>query len=581
MTSATQAVVPVDDFVSDEIYPGYRPQYGTTPTFLEAIQPISKRDERHLWNLDFHFGRGIKPGSLTLIEDTYTWGTQMGAENIGLPVGRGLRARLAGTHLYMSPIATEAPWEVRLRAMRFGPFLQDFLATFEQRWAAQAAQLDAGFAHFRDLDTAALTAAELFDELRAAHEHHRRAWLVHFEFMYSLLANYLGFHELCGQLGLDPAQISRFLGGRMHKVLENDRALWQVAVRARELGVVDAIAAGDLGGVRGRVMAAPNGQAWWRELEAYLDEWGWRIDENCTLDTPPWHDDPTPALAAIRSFHGKGSDHDFDAGLRASQRARDEAIDEARAQIGKASDVAAFDATLASCQAANFSWWNDEHNHYIDKRAAVPAHKLTMELGRRLVDDGVLDAVDDVFYLLRQEIFTVLDDRAAWRDFTCHIGDRRDFHDHWRERIGDMPPVLGTVPERVGDPILIEVFGLSQQYLKTVRDGGSPAEEIRGLAASRGVVEGRARVIMAVADLHQLQPGEVLVSRGTDPDWTSAFGYATACVCDGGGSLSHAAIISREYGIPCVVGTGVATTKINTGDLVRVDGTNGIVEVQP
>jgi len=95
------------------------------------------------------------------------------------------------------------------------------------------------------------------------------------------------------------------------------------------------------------------------------------------------------------------------------------------------------------------------------------------------------------------------------------------------------------------------------------------------------VVEGTARVITTVADISQVQPGDILVCGGTTTEWTPVFSIIKACVCDTGGSLTHAAIVSREYGIPCVVGTAKATQVIKTGDRVRVDGRAGTVQVFP
>jgi pyruvate,water dikinase len=126
---------------------------------------------------------------------------------------------------------------------------------------------------------------------------------------------------------------------------------------------------------------------------------------------------------------------------------------------------------------------------------------------------------------------------------------------------------------------MIEVFGLSGHFLETLRSDASPEAEIRGFPAAKGVAEGVARVITTVGDLHTVRPGEILVCGGTTTEWTPAFGIIAACVCDTGGSLTHAAIVSREYGIPCVVGTAVATTMIKTGDRVRVDGRAGTVQV--
>jgi phosphoenolpyruvate synthase/pyruvate phosphate dikinase len=88
-----------------------------------------------------------------------------------------------------------------------------------------------------------------------------------------------------------------------------------------------------------------------------------------------------------------------------------------------------------------------------------------------------------------------------------------------------------------------------------------------------------ARVITSVTEIGRVQPGEILVCGGTTTEWTPVFGIIKACVCDTGGSLTHAAIVSREYGIPCVVGTATATQAIKTGDRVRVDGRQGTVQV--
>jgi pyruvate,water dikinase len=164
------------------------------------------------------------------------------------------------------------------------------------------------------------------------------------------------------------------------------------------------------------------------------------------------------------------------------------------------------------------------------------------------------------------------------------IPDRRAYFEHWRERGPSLPTMLGTIPDTVPDPIMIEVFGLSGHFLETLRGGsadgaGAGVVEIRGFPAAKGVAEGIARVVTTVGDLHTVRPGEILVCGGTTTEWTPAFGVILACVCDTGGSLTHAAIVSREYGIPCVVGTAVATTTIKTGDRVRVDGRAGTVQV--
>ena len=103
---------------------------------------------------------------------------------------------------------------------------------------------------------------------------------------------------------------------------------------------------------------------------------------------------------------------------------------------------------------------------------------------------------------------------------------------------------------------------------------------VKGHAASKGVVTGRARIIMELSDAGLLEKGEILVCPSTAPPWTPLFAIAAAIVTDTGGILSHSAICAREYGIPCVVGTQVATQKIADGASITVDGGAGTVRIE-
>ena len=103
--------------------------------------------------------------------------------------------------------------------------------------------------------------------------------------------------------------------------------------------------------------------------------------------------------------------------------------------------------------------------------------------------------------------------------------------------------------------------------------------EIKGFASSAGVAEGPARVLKLLKDIVDLQAGEVLVCPSTNPSWAPVFTKIKGTVTDIGGLTSHAAIVCREYGVPSVTGTGVATQFIKTGDIVRVDGDTGVVNI--
>jgi pyruvate,water dikinase len=113
-------------------------------------------------------------------------------------------------------------------------------------------------------------------------------------------------------------------------------------------------------------------------------------------------------------------------------------------------------------------------------------------------------------------------------------------------------------------------------WLEDSEDG---ARELRGVAASAGVVEGIARVISSPDEIPSVEEGEILVCPITAPSWGPVFGRIRATVSDLGGIMSHAAIVSREYGLPAVVGTGRGTRAIHTGDRLRVDGDTGVVTI--
>jgi phosphoenolpyruvate synthase/pyruvate phosphate dikinase len=115
-----------------------------------------------------------------------------------------------------------------------------------------------------------------------------------------------------------------------------------------------------------------------------------------------------------------------------------------------------------------------------------------------------------------------------------------------------------------------------------VRDddlGGAAGDVLSGVAGSPGRVEGTARVVVDPFDAEPLEPGEILVCRFTDPSWAPLFSLADALVIDIGAAASHGAIVARELGVPCVIGTGDGTRRIRNGDRLKVDGSAGRVEI--
>ena len=186
--------------------------------------------------------------------------------------------------------------------------------------------------------------------------------------------------------------------------------------------------------------------------------------------------------------------------------------------------------------------------------AGAMRHAL-LRIGGRLKDAGAIDEADDIFFLLPEEA-----DAAQPGDLRVVAASRRAEWERWRAI---------TPPDFVGAP-------------PAVAPGVPPAAiagELRGLAASRGKVTARARIVSDSLDVHLLGDGEVLVCVMTTPAWTPMFAIAGAVVTETGTPESHPAIASREYGIPCVVGVRGATKLIPDGAMVEVDGEAGTVRV--
>jgi phosphohistidine swiveling domain-containing protein len=177
-----------------------------------------------------------------------------------------------------------------------------------------------------------------------------------------------------------------------------------------------------------------------------------------------------------------------------------------------------------------------------------------------LAEKGAVEHPDDVAFLtlaeFREAVRTAHVDRAL-------IERRRAEHAAWTRLT---PPRLitsdGEVPAGSYDR------------------GRLPAGALPGIAASAGTAEGRARIVrdLAGADLHE---GDILVTTFTDPSWTPLFLTATAVVTEVGGAMTHGAVVAREYGLPAVVGVEGATRLIRDGQRIRVDGTDGYVEICP
>lgn len=244
----------------------------------------------------------------------------------------------------------------------------------------------------------------------------------------------------------------------------------------------------------------------------------------------------------------------------------------------------AFDQILALTREVYYSI--EDHKFYVEHWYQSRFWNKVRELSRLFVAGGFFRDVEDIFLLHYTEVERALMDLllcwsigttprgpAYWPD---EIARRQRIMD--RLRAWSPPPALGVVPEVIGDPAIIMLWGITPERLRAWL---SPEEGnvLRGFAAAPGVAEGPARVVLSIEELQEVRDGEILVCSVTEPSWAPVLARVRGMVSDIGGVMSHAAIVAREYRIPAVLGTGVATKRIRTGQYLRVDGENGVVTI--
>jgi pyruvate,water dikinase len=300
-----------------------------------------------------------------------------------------------------------------------------------------------------------------------------------------------------------------------------------------------------------------------------------------------WGDDLTVPFAALpRYVEQIAAGEDLTRPTERLAEERDRIANEYRGLLGSDEEKAAFDQMLGLCR--QVFPYIESHKFYCEHWFTTRFFQKIRAFGQLLADRGVLLEADDVFHLRHVEVEDALADvMLAWAGGGTELGAR-----HWQPIVArrkeivealsgwSPPPALGPVPPALNDPAVKMLWGVTDETIQSWLGGEDDDENtVRGYAASPGVVEGIARVLMNVNDIGQIREGEILVCPVTAPSWGPVFGKIAAAVSDIGGTMSHAAIVAREYGMPAVVGTGTATAKIKTGDRVRVDGDRGIVTV--
>jgi pyruvate,water dikinase len=296
-------------------------------------------------------------------------------------------------------------------------------------------------------------------------------------------------------------------------------------------------------------------------IQAYLDRYGMRCVGEIDITRPRWSERPTTLLpmilANVKSFEPGAGHRRFEEGRQEAWEKEQELLERLRARPD--GERTAEETKRMIDRVRTFIGYREYPKYGMISRYFVYKQAL-LEEAERLEQADVLREKDDIFFLTLQELHEVV--RTNHVDDEL-IGRRKDAFRSYQ----------ALTPPRV---LTSDGEALAGAY----RRDDLPPGALVGLPVSAGTIEGRARVILDMAEA-DLEPGDILVTAYTDPSWSPLFVAITGLVTEVGGLMTHGAVIAREYGLPAVVGVEDATQLIQDGQRIRVNGTDGYIEVLP
>jgi len=565
-------------------------------------------DEQRFWFQDrLHHPEVMHPYDEIQCE---CWWQGLGAFNtriFAMPPAYGIDQRVVNGYLYISPIPAP-PEDLEARAQAFGAraghYYENWNEIYEE-WKVKTLdrlqQMKAmRYERLPDLEDQSLVEShrgtssgyQMIEDFSRMVLIMYETYQFHFELLNIGYAAYLTFFQFCKTAFPDISDqtISRMVGGLHVDLYRPDDELKRLAKEAVRQGIGDTVKSAGSAAELFAELRQNGGATWVEDWERTADPW-------FLIATDPghpggyshygtWASEPDIPLASVKEYiaalqEGKEIDRPTEQVLAE----RDRITAEYR-ELLDSDDLAPFDEMLALARLVFV--FIEEHVIYIEHWMWATFWAKSHELSRALAAMGAFDEPGDMFFLRRTEVMeTIYDVVTAWGS-----GGRPRGADYWREIIErrkaiyetlkgwEAPPALGIPPTEVNEPFTVMLWGITtdsvQAWLESSDDDGSG---LRGQPGSPGVGEGPARIVRSVQELENVQQGDVLVCPATSPAWSPVFSRIAATVSDVGGVMSHTAIVCREYGLPAVVGTGNAVSRIKEGSRIRVDGDTGLVTV--
>ena len=445
-------------------------------------------------------------------------------------------------------------------------YAENFLDWWQDRLRPE---IERNFEYLDGYDTDAAGFIELAVLLEDAIDIHDRHWKIHWMLNF---AQFASTQALNGLLEEKKGEAAGALMGRLQSSVadrnwDSIEDLWKMKEEIKGDAELSKAFEGETAAdIMGALDGSDTGRRFVEErIVPHQKAFGYKAIWSHEFAFKTWREDPAPMVEAVRGY--LATDYDYPSNIDSVRKDLEAAKREALEGAEGGELQAALERSLS------MNPLTPDHHFYIDQGTNARLRLVLMAIGRKLVEAGTLDDAEDVMFLRYNELRLLMADQGSF-DARATVGDRRDAREAAFEK--RPPSWVGTATQSALDFPYNALWGFPEKFY-----AGEPATtgEVKGLAASPGVVEGPARYVTSLDEFDQVQDGEILVCRMTNPAWVVLFTKITGLVTEAGGAVSHPAVVAREFGIPAVVGTTNAGERISTGDRVRVNGSTGVVEI--
>jgi pyruvate,water dikinase len=401
---------------------------------------------------------------------------------------------------------------------------------------------------------------------------HDRHWKIHWMLNFAQLSATLNLRAVMERVrgSIDEGILGRLQNSASDRNWDSIEALWRMKNEVRDDPELRAaFEPEDTTEILGALRASKRGRRFIAErIEPYQREFGWHAVWSHEFIYPTVREQKEPVLELVRGY--LATDYDFPSAIEAMRQDIEAASNEI---LDGLSGKSLEEMRAANAVNLRMAPLTPDHHFYIDQGANAHMRLVLLAVGQKLVELGRLDQPDDVMFLRYNELRALIGkaDGIAAREIVRSRRAEREAQMLLQPR-----DWIGTcTPSQLAFPYLVN-WGYPERFHQTQSDD---MRLITGIGASPGILEGTARVVRTVDEFDEVREGDILVCQMTNPAWVVLFTKIAGLVTDTGGLTSHPAVLSREFGIPAVIGTSVATQRIVTGDRLRIDGTAGKVEI--